>query len=63
MAQTTSSKNWLALVRLVAKLTIEKTDLKIAIRELQYENLNHDLHLDALISRIERLENGKITNG
>jgi len=52
MAQTTSSKNWLALIRVVAKLITENIDLKIALRELQYENLNHDLHLEALESKV-----------
>jgi hypothetical protein len=55
MAQTTSSKNWLTLIRVVAKLITENTDLKLALREVRYEYINHDLHLDALNAKVDRL--------
>jgi CRISPR/Cas system Type II protein with McrA/HNH and RuvC-like nuclease domain len=54
MASTTSSKNWLTLVRILAKLITENTDLKIELRELKHEYINHDLHLAALNAKVDR---------
>lgn len=54
MAQTTSSKNWLKLIKIVAKLVIDNTELKMSLYNLQMQYLNHDLHLEAVEAKADR---------
>lgn len=54
LAPTTASKSWLTLVKLVAKLMVDNTDLRLALSELHYDNMNHDLHLAAIEAKTDR---------
>lgn len=52
---TIASKSWITLVKLVAKLIIDNTELKLALRNTQQQYLNHDLHLEAVEAKADRV--------